>query len=171
MEQMETKQGQFGKEWEIFALVESEINHACAPDGIILSKEEKDEVARKFQKMFGMAVENYEEWLKEAIKLVVEEREDGTSGQDRKNYTDTQDRKNYTVKNIITNLCSRDDGACMVITPTKKTEAIGCDKFDDEHPELTRCCGDILFSNKIYLCKDCFEKYKDDKFWKGSIIK
>ena len=47
--------------------------------------------------------------------------------------------------------------------------SMGCDKFDKEHPELTRCCGDILFSNKIWLCNDCFPKYKDNPKWKGVI--
>lgn len=51
------------------------------------------------------------------------------------------------------------------------SEAIGCMKFDKEHPEWTRCCGDITFGNKIWLCEDCFEKYKDDKYWKGVIIR
>ena len=50
-------------------------------------------------------------------------------------------------------------------------EAIGCEKFDKEHQELMRSCGDILFSNKIYLCKDCFEKYKNNPKYKGIITK
>ena len=35
---------------------------------------------------------------------------------------------------------------------------LGCDKYDSEHPELTRSCGDITFGNKIYLCEDCKKK-------------
>lgn len=35
---------------------------------------------------------------------------------------------------------------------------IGCDKYDNEHPEFTRSCGDILFSNKIWLCDECRKK-------------
>lgn len=37
-------------------------------------------------------------------------------------------------------------------------ETLGCDKFDAENPELMRSCGDILFSNKIWLCKECHKK-------------
>lgn len=37
-------------------------------------------------------------------------------------------------------------------------EILGCGKFDKENPELTRCCGDILFSNKVYLCSKCKKK-------------
>ncbi len=53
----------------------------------------------------------------------------------------------------------------------EQEEAIGCGKFDKENPELTRSCGDILFSNKIWLCKDCFEKYKNNPEWKRIITK
>ena len=35
---------------------------------------------------------------------------------------------------------------------------LGCEQFDKENPELMRCCGDILFSNKIWLCKECKKK-------------
>jgi hypothetical protein len=53
----------------------------------------------------------------------------------------------------------------------KTYEGIGCDKFDAEHPELIRSCGDILFSNKIWLCKICFEKYKNNQKWKRVITR
>jgi hypothetical protein len=46
---------------------------------------------------------------------------------------------------------------------------IGCMKFDKENPEFSRCCGDILFGNKIWLCHECFLKYKDNDFWKEVI--
>jgi len=55
--------------------------------------------------------------------------------------------------------------------PKDDGEPIGCNKFDSENPDLTRSCGDILFSNKIWLCAECYEKYKNNKFWKGSITK
>lgn len=37
-------------------------------------------------------------------------------------------------------------------------QIIGCGKYDRKHPELTRCCGDILFSNKIWICDNCRKK-------------
>ncbi len=39
-----------------------------------------------------------------------------------------------------------------------KTETIGCGKYDKERPELTRSCGDMLFSNKIWICDNCRKK-------------
>ncbi len=36
----------------------------------------------------------------------------------------------------------------------------GCGNFDKENPELTRCCGDILFSNEIWLCSKCEKEFK-----------
>ncbi len=50
----------------------------------------------------------------------------------------------------------------------KKEEIIGCGMFDAENPELARCCGDILFSNKIWLCKECRKK-KYSKNWEKLI--
>ena len=35
---------------------------------------------------------------------------------------------------------------------------LGCGEFDSKNPELTRSCGDILFSNKIWLCDKCRKK-------------
>lgn len=35
---------------------------------------------------------------------------------------------------------------------------LGCGNFDSEHSELMRSCGDILFSNKIWICKECSKK-------------
>jgi len=55
------------------------------------------------------------------------------------------------------------------IQVNKENEPIGCDKFDKEHPELTRSCGDVLFSNKIWLCNDCYSKFKDNPKWKGVV--
>ena len=40
----------------------------------------------------------------------------------------------------------------------KSSEFIGCGKHDKKHPELTRSCGDILFSNKIWICDNCRKK-------------
>ena len=53
----------------------------------------------------------------------------------------------------------------------KQEQPIGCDKFDSENPELMRCCGDILFSNKIWLCRTCFETYKDNPIYKKVITR
>jgi hypothetical protein len=39
-----------------------------------------------------------------------------------------------------------------------KEEILGCDEYDKAHPELTRSCGDILFSNKVWLCEKCRSK-------------
>ena len=39
-----------------------------------------------------------------------------------------------------------------------KDSVKGCGKYDKENPELTRSCGDILFSNEIWLCKSCKKK-------------
>jgi hypothetical protein len=50
-------------------------------------------------------------------------------------------------------------------------EAIGCGEYDKDNPELTRSCGDILFSNKIWLCKECYEKYKDDVQWRSLVTR
>ena len=36
----------------------------------------------------------------------------------------------------------------------------GCDQYDSKHPELTRCCGDILFNNTIWICPRCEELKK-----------
>ncbi len=47
-------------------------------------------------------------------------------------------------------------------------KGIGCEMFDTENPELTRSCGDILFSNKIWLCKECRKK-KYSKNWEKII--
>lgn len=41
----------------------------------------------------------------------------------------------------------------------KKEEALGCGLFDKDNQDLMRSCGDVLFNNKIWLCKDC--RYKD----------
>lgn len=41
---------------------------------------------------------------------------------------------------------------------TSHKRMLGCGQFDKEHSELMRSCGDILFSNKIYLCKECHKK-------------
>ena len=41
---------------------------------------------------------------------------------------------------------------------------VGCGKYDKKHPELTRCCGDILFSNKIWVCEECEEKERNSIF-------
>ena len=49
-----------------------------------------------------------------------------------------------------------------------KEEIIGCGMFDTENTELARCCGDILFSNKIWLCKECRKK-KYSKNWEKLI--
>ena len=38
------------------------------------------------------------------------------------------------------------------------SKIIGCGMFDKENPELMRCCGDILFSNKIWICDECRKK-------------
>jgi len=39
-----------------------------------------------------------------------------------------------------------------------KYEILGCGNFDKSNPELTRSCGDILFSNKVWLCDNCKKK-------------
>ena len=38
-------------------------------------------------------------------------------------------------------------------------QTIGCGKFDKDNPQLTRSCGDILFSNKIWICANCRKKH------------
>lgn len=35
---------------------------------------------------------------------------------------------------------------------------LGCGLFDKANPQLMRSCGDILFSNKIWLCENCRKK-------------
>ena len=35
---------------------------------------------------------------------------------------------------------------------------LGCGKFDKRNPHLMRSCGDILFSNKVWLCEKCHQK-------------
>ena len=36
----------------------------------------------------------------------------------------------------------------------------GCGQYDSKNPKLTRCCGDILFNNTIWLCPRCEELKK-----------
>jgi len=44
------------------------------------------------------------------------------------------------------------------------SELIGCGEFDKDNPELMRSCGDILFSNKIWICKGCrTKKYSEEQ--------
>jgi hypothetical protein len=37
-------------------------------------------------------------------------------------------------------------------------DVMGCGEFDKINPQLIRNCGDILFSNKIWLCDSCRKK-------------
>ena len=50
----------------------------------------------------------------------------------------------------------------------KKSSVLGCGNFDIDNPNLMRSCGDILFSNKIWLCEKCRNK-KYSKKQKGII--
>ena len=44
----------------------------------------------------------------------------------------------------------------------------GCGEYDSKNPELTRCCGDILFNNEIWLCPKC--KGSDNQGCNNNVI-
>ena len=39
-----------------------------------------------------------------------------------------------------------------------ETDILGCGNYDKDNPNLMRSCGDILFSNKVFLCDNCRKK-------------
>ena len=53
--------------------MESEIDHHASEQGLRLTDEEKEEVARRFMNAIAWALNSYDEWLHEAVREVNDE--------------------------------------------------------------------------------------------------